>query len=92
LFAKRRCRAFARRAGVVIDREYLAFPSVGAAAYIVEDAPGTATYFFDRIAVVPPGVAVLSGPAALVLRLARILMRYRVARAVFGRVAVGTVT
>jgi len=91
LFAKRRGRAFVRRAGLVIDREYLAFPSVRAPAYIVEDAPGPATYFFDRVAVVPPGVAALSVPAALALRLARILVRYRAVRGVLGRVTVGRV-
>jgi hypothetical protein len=90
-FSARRCRSFARAAGVTLERSYLAFPSVRAPAYIVEDASGPATYFLGNLAVVPPGVTVLTAPATAGLAVARRAARFRVARAVFGRVFVGWV-
>jgi hypothetical protein len=54
-FARRRCRRFASTAGIDIDREYLALPSPGAPAYLIEDAPAATAYFVRSILVPPPG-------------------------------------
>lgn len=54
-FARRRCRRFASAAGIDIDREYLALPTAGAPAYLVEDAPAAIAYFVRSIIVPPPG-------------------------------------
>jgi hypothetical protein len=55
-----RCRSFAARTGVDIQREYLAFPSAGAPAYLVEDAPGTVRLFLGTVLVAPPGARLLA--------------------------------
>lgn len=49
-----RCRAFAANAGIELEREYLAFPTASAPAYLVEDAPATVRVFTDTILVAPP--------------------------------------
>ena len=56
-FARRRCRRFASAAAIDIDREYLALPTPGAPAYLVEDAPVATAYFVRSILVPPPGTA-----------------------------------
>jgi hypothetical protein len=54
-FALRRCRRFASAAEIEIHREYLALPTPGAPAYLVEDAPAATAYFVRSILVPPPG-------------------------------------
>jgi hypothetical protein len=88
--AKQRCRRFASRAGIELDREYLAFPSVRSPAYLVEDAPTTGGFFVGTILVAPPRIRFATlmegGLAAL-----RALSSQRLIRLVApGRIVVGT--
>jgi hypothetical protein len=53
--ATRRCNAVASRAGVEVQREYLAFPTAAEPAYLVEDAPATVRLFVGTVLVAPPG-------------------------------------
>ena len=87
--AARRCRAFAAESGLALEREYLAFPSAAAPAYLVEDAPAPVGVFMKAVLVTPPGIR-LSGPVDACLTLARTLSPWRLVRALApGRVAVG---
>ncbi len=52
--AIRRCRSFAMRTAIEVEREYLAFPSAVAPAYLVEDAPDSARLFFGSVLTAPP--------------------------------------
>jgi hypothetical protein len=64
-----RCRRAAARAGVALEREYLAFPSAGAPAYLVEAAAGPVSLFLRDVLVAPPravAAAALSGSVAIV--------------------------
>lgn len=87
--AIRRCRAFASDMGVELEREYLAFPSTDAPAYLVEDAPAPVRVFVSTVLVVPPRAA-LSTPIAAALSLLRAWKPWQVVRRIApGRVAVG---
>jgi hypothetical protein len=46
-----RCRAFASEAGLELEREYLAFPSAGAPAYLVQDEPAPVRLFVSNVLV-----------------------------------------
>jgi hypothetical protein len=52
--ATARCRRFAAQTGLRVEREYLAFPSAGAPAYLVEDAPASVDAFVEKVLVAPP--------------------------------------
>jgi len=84
-----RCRRFASEAGVELDAEYLAIPSLRSPRYLVEDVPETLDYLWAELAVLPlpsPALAV----ARLVLRVAGALGLWRWAALAFsGRIAVG---
>jgi hypothetical protein len=85
----RRCRAFAARAGVEVQREYLAFPSAQAPAYLVEDAPATARLFIRNALVAPPGGR-LHAPLEACFGVLRALEPWRLMRTIApGRVVVG---
>lgn len=89
--ARRRVRKCARRAGLVGRREYLAFPTIEAPAYLIEDSSSSVEYFFDTVATVPPGVATLEAAANVGLRGLRIASRSRLLRALIpGRILVGS--
>jgi hypothetical protein len=84
-----RCRTFAWEAGVEPDREYLAFPSATAPAYLVEDAPASIGFFLRTLLIVPPGTP-LSAPIEAVLRILRAVGPSRLIRRLApGRVVVG---
>jgi hypothetical protein len=70
--ANRRCNAFAARAGIEVERRYLAFPSAGAPAYLVEDDRTSVRFFLDRVLAPPPrpGLALLLTAMMRVLRAA----------------------
>jgi hypothetical protein len=88
--AAARCRSFAAVAGVELERQYLAFPSAGAPAYLVEDAPGPAQLFAANILVAPPRSRV-TGPVDAVLVLLRSVKSWHLLRTLApGRLAVGT--
>ena len=84
-----RCRSFASAAGIELEREYLAFPSAQAPAYLVEDAPASASVFVRTILVAPPGTA-LSTAIDACLGILRLLPSSRLIRVLApGRVVVG---
>jgi|SRR6266540_43489 hypothetical protein len=87
--AIRRCRRFAAEARIELEREYLAFPSVGSPAYLVEDAPATIGVFVKTVLVTPPR-APFSTPIEASLGLLRALSPWRLIRRIApGRVVVG---
>jgi hypothetical protein len=84
-----RCRAFAVRAGLQLERGYLAFPSAAAPGYLVEDAPATVRAFVDAFLVAPP-LPLLSMVVDAGVALLRALSPWRAVRALApGRVVVG---
>jgi hypothetical protein len=87
--AGRRCRRFASKTGIELKREYLAFPSAQAPAYLVEDAPASVKTFVKTVLVVPPR-AHLPAPAQAALTLLRRLSPWRPMRMIApGKVVVG---
>lgn len=87
--AFRRCRTFASNAGIEPEREYLAFPSASAPAYLVEDAPAPVRVFVETVLVIPPGT-VFSTPLGIVLSLLRTVAPWRLIRmSAPGRIVVG---
>ena len=86
----RRLRAFAREARIELVREYLAFPSAEAPAYLVENDPVTGRLFVKNVLAAPPGAPfVLRSAVALFRRLATPRALEALAP---GRVAVGRTT
>jgi hypothetical protein len=84
-----RCRAFALRAGIGLEREYLALPSAWAPAYLVEDSPAPVRVFVRTVLAVPPG-STLATPMGACLSVLRALSPWRFIRMVApGRVVVG---
>jgi hypothetical protein len=84
-----RCRSFAFRAGIELDREYLALPSARAPAYLVEDSPAPVRVFVRTVLAVPPGSA-MSVPIEVCVGILRVLSPWRLIRVVApGRVVVG---
>jgi hypothetical protein len=84
-----RCRSFAAHAGVEVQREYLAFPSAQAPAYLVEDAPATVGLFIRTLLVAPPGTRLLA-PLEACFAVLRALGPWRLMRMIApGRVVVG---
>jgi hypothetical protein len=75
-----RCRAVAARAGIAVDRTYLAFPSAEAPAYLVEDEPATVRVFLKTILVAPPR-STRSLPMLAAVRILRSLGTWRLVRA-----------
>jgi hypothetical protein len=87
--ALRRCRTFASNAGIEPEREYLAFPSASAPAYLVEDAPAPVRVFVETVLVIPPGT-VFSTPIGIGLSLLRAVAPWRLTRMIApGRIVVG---
>ena len=85
-----RCRSFASKAGIALEREYLAFPSAAAPAYLVEDAPASIRIFVKTVLVTPPGTR-FATPMDAGLSVLRTLNPWRLVRAVApGLVAVGS--
>lgn len=87
--ATARCRRFAAQTGLHVEREYLAFPSAGAPAYLVEDAPASVDAFVERILVTPPRMP-FSSAVDVCLSILRVIGPRLLIRAVApGRVVVG---
>ena len=87
-YARARARAFATKAGIEVEREYLAFPSAASPAYLVEDGPASIQIFLDRI-LVPPPRSVWSTPIDIGLKILRALPWRMVRTTAPGRVVVG---
>lgn len=86
--AAARCRSFAAAAGLELEREYLAFPTAAAPAYLVEDAPAPVRLFVSNVLVAPRGRWSL--PFELAIELVRRARSWRLVRVLApGRVAVG---
>jgi hypothetical protein len=87
--AASRCRAFAADAGLRLERQYLAFPTAAAPAYLVEDAHASTRLFATAVLVAPPRtrLSVLVDTALTVLRAAHAWRLIRVLAP--GRMAVG---
>jgi hypothetical protein len=84
-------KTFASDAGIALEREYLAFPSAGNPAYLVEDAPAPVRFFVKTVLVTPPRTrTVFSTPLGACLSILRALDPWRVIRTIApGRVVVG---
>jgi hypothetical protein len=83
------CRQVAEHARLTIERNYLAFPSAAAPAYLVEDERASAQVFVQTVLTVPPQSR-LALPMQAALRLLRLFGAWRFLRLVApGRVAVG---
>jgi hypothetical protein len=67
-WSSRRSRRFARRAGVRLEREYAALPSLRLPAYLVEREPETVRYFCRALLAAPPGAGPTAAAAAGVAR------------------------
>jgi len=77
--AGRRCRAVAARAGIAVERTFLAFPSADSPAYLVEDEPAPVRVFLKTILVAPPR-ATRSLPMLAAVRTLRSLGTWRLVR------------
>jgi hypothetical protein len=89
LLARRRCRGLATTAGLELEREYLAFPSAAAPAFLVEDASAPVGVFVRSFLVAPPRTAA-SLPLEGALAVVRGLRLWPLVRALApGRVVVG---
>jgi hypothetical protein len=87
--AAARCRAFASAAGIELEREYLAFPTAAAPAYLVEDLPAPVRLFVTNVLVVPPRTR-FSLAMGIGLAVLRRLKSWRLVRMLApGRVVVG---
>jgi hypothetical protein len=69
--SRRRCRSFAREAGIEILREYVALPSLESPTCYIEDSHAALSYFFTEVLTLPRGGAALSAPLQAMKRLAR---------------------
>ena len=84
-----RCKAFASAAGLELEREYLAFPTAAAPAYLVEDARASVRLFTSNVLAAPPRTR-LSLPIELGVALLRAAKSWRLVRTLApGRVVVG---
>lgn len=86
--AIRRCRRLAAKAGIELEREYLAFPSAESPGYLVEDAPAPVRTFVKKVLVAPPRTA-WSTPIQVGLGVLRTFSPWRSIRMVAPRVVVG---
>ena len=87
--AGRRSRRFAAGASISLEREYLAFPSAAAPAYLIEDSSAAVRIFVTQVLVAPPGTR-LSAVIDAAIAVLRASSLWRLVRALApGRVSVG---
>ena len=87
--ARRRCRRFAARGGIVREQEYLAFPTAAVPGCLVEDEPAVIGVFARSVLGVPPRVPFATA-IGVALGVARSTHGWRLIRALApGRVVVG---
>jgi hypothetical protein len=90
-FARRRVRRLARQSGLELVREYLAFPTAAAPAYLIEEDASAIGFFIEHALVVPPGPRIPL-PVEFAVRAVRAFEPTRLLRLVApGRVVVGRV-
>lgn len=87
--AIRRCASFASAAGIDVDREFLAFPSARAPAYLVEDCPSTIQQFAQTALAPPPRARFILLAAAAFNVLRRLNTSWLMRRLAPGRVVTG---
>jgi hypothetical protein len=88
-FARRRVRKLARQSGLELVREYLAFPTAAAPAYLIEEDAAALGFFMEHVLVVPPGLRIPL-PVEFAVRAVRAFEPTRLLRLVApGRVVVG---
>jgi hypothetical protein len=82
---------FASKAHLVVEREYLAFPSARAPAYLVEDARAPVHWFVRAMLVAPPRTrTIFATPLGVGLGILRLLGTWRVVRVLApGRMLIG---
>jgi hypothetical protein len=86
----RSCRRLARSAGIEVDREFIAIPSVRSPIYLVEKAPEPINYFCSTLLTLPPGASLLAPLGEAVLTFIRAVRRSPWIGSVLpGRVLVG---
>lgn len=86
----RSCRRLARSAGIEVDREFIAIPSVRSPIYLVERAPEPINYFCSTLLTLPPGTSLLAPLGEAVLAFVRVVRRSPWIGSVLpGRVLVG---
>lgn len=66
LGSRRRCRRFARQAGIELVREYVAIPSLDRPTCYVEDSRSALRYFFTELLTLPRGGAARSAAVAAI--------------------------
>jgi len=71
LGSRRRCRQFARDAGIEILREYVAIPAVDSPTCYIEDSGAALRHFFTELVTLPKGSAALSAPLQAMKGVAR---------------------
>ena len=69
--ARRRCRGFAREAGIELLREYVAIPTLEPPTCYVEDSASVLRYFLTRLVTLPRGGAVRTAALAAIQNLTR---------------------
>lgn len=68
---RRRVHARARAAGIAVEREYAALPSLGRPVLVVALAPGPLAWATRAVLTVPPGVTRRHAAYSLLIRLVR---------------------
>lgn len=71
--ARLRGRSLARRAGLVVEREYVVLPTASNPTFYVEDSPTAMGWFTSRVLTPPPGLAVGTGMVGVALAAVRAL-------------------
>jgi hypothetical protein len=88
--SRRRCRRFARRAGMRVTREYLAIPFIHSPTYYIQDSSEAIHYFCADLFAVSRGNPVIALGARFLIRVAQALSLWRLVGAVVPpRITVG---
>jgi hypothetical protein len=87
-----RCRRFARKAGMRVDREYLAIPFIHSPTYYIQDTSEAIHYFCVELFMVSRGNPIIALGARLLIGAARTLSLWRLVGAVVPpRITVGAI-
>lgn len=68
-----RCRRLARRSGLVVQREFVALPSLRRTVYVVEDDRASMRFAWSHLITPPPGAVWLHAPLSLLIAAGRLL-------------------
>lgn len=84
-----RLRRIAATTGLLIERELIVLPTLSRPILVVDDKDTSVDYLWGSVATVPPGLAWTAVPAAIALRLARMLPWSWTGAVAPGRVVIG---